>query len=152
MSSRLALFALFVLVGSVGRASAQEPNQTDTRTQYPAFMTNSYFTLNLGSIRYIFSNDQLAPGFKSESVDIPHLGARVDLFGHHFTKQLSAQVTYMRPAQFVAYHNVNGDGAVRQVATAYGGFTLVWEAPLSQKVSAYAEGGVGVTSRSGFAI
>jgi hypothetical protein len=152
MSSRLALFTLFVLVSSVGRASAQEPNQTDTRTQYPAFMTNSYFTLNLGSIRYIFSNDQLAPGFKSESVDIPHLGARVDLFGHHFTRHLSAQVTYMRPAQFVAYHNVNGDQAVRQVTTAYGGFTMVWDTTMNEHLSAYVEGGVGVTSRSGFVI
>ena len=62
-------------------------------------MINSYFTLNLGSIRYIFSGDQLEPGFQAESIDIPHLAARVDLFGHHFTKHLSAQVTYMRPVR-----------------------------------------------------
>src|SRR5580765_5031819 len=116
--SALTLALTFALtVSTVRWASAQEPVSEDTRTQYPAFMSNSYFTLNVGSIRYIFSGDQLAPGFKAESIDIPHLGARIDLFGHHFMRHLSAQVTYMRPAQFVAYHSVNGDGVVRQVTT-----------------------------------
>ena len=124
----------------------------DNRTQYPAFMLNSYFTLNLGSMRYIFSGDQLAPGLQAESIEIPHLAARIDLFGHHFTKNLSVQVTYMRPARYVVYHNINGDGASRQISTAYGGLTLVWESPLSARVSAYGEGGWGVTSRSGFDI
>ncbi len=135
-------------------ASAQDvsPRNDRTRTQYPPFMLNSYFTFNLGSIRYIFSGDQLAPGFQAESIDIPHLAARVDLFGHHFTKHLSAQVTYMRPARYVVYHNINGDGASHQISTAYGGLTLVWESPLSTRISAYGEGGWGVTSRSGFDI
>ena len=133
-------------------ASAQEPASDDRRTQYPPFMINSYFTVNFGSIRYIFSGDQLAPGFRAESIDIPHLAARIDLFGHHFTKNLSMQVTYMRPARYVVYHNVNGDGESRQISTAYGGLTLVWESALNQHVSAYGEGGWGVTSRSGFDI
>src|SRR4051794_30678409 len=108
-------------------ASAQEAASDDHRTQYPPFMINSYFTVNFGSIRYIFSGDQLAPGFQAESIDIPHLAARIDLFGHHFTKNLSMQVTYIRPARYVVYHNVNGDGENRQISTAYGGVTLVWE-------------------------
>ena len=98
------------------------------------------------------SGDQLAPGFQAESIDIPHLAARIDLFGHHFTKNLSMQVTYIRPARYVVYHNVNGDGESRQISTAYGGLTLVWESPLSERVAAYGEGGWGVTSRSGFDI
>ena len=132
-------------------ASAQEAAE-DGRTQYPAFMLNSYFTFNVGSMRYIFSGDQLAPGFRAESIEIPHLAARVDLFGHHFTKHVSAQVTYLRPARYVVYRNVNGDRVARQISTAYGGLTLVWESPLSARVSGYAEGGWGVTSRSGFDI
>ena len=77
---------------------------------------------------------------------------RVDLFGHHFTKHLSVQATYMRPARFVAYNNVNGNAATSQVLTAYAGLTLVWEMPLNARVSAYGEAGGGVTSRSGFEI
>src|SRR5438552_3673594 len=88
---------------AVTSASAQQTGSDDTRTQYPAFMTNSFFTLNVGSIRYVFSSDQLGPQFKAESIEVPHLGVRVDLFGHRLREHLSAQVTYMRPAQFVSF-------------------------------------------------
>ena len=133
-------------------ASAQEAVPEDTRTQYPPFLANSYFTLDVGRIGYVFSGDQLEPGFKAASVDVPGLAVRVDLFGHHFTKNLSVQATYMRPARFVAYHNVNGNPTTTQVLTAYAGLTLVWEMPLNARLSAYGEAGGGVTSRSGFEI
>src|SRR5207249_1729121 len=92
------------------------------------------------------------PQFRAETIEVPHLGVRVDLFGHRFTKNWSAQVTYMRPARFVAYQNVNGDGDKHQISQAYGGVTLVWDVALNPTLSAYAEGGVGITSRSGFDI
>ena len=133
-------------------ASAQEAGPEDTRTQYPPFLANSYFTLDVGRIGYVFSGDQLEPGFRAASVDVPGLAVRVDLFGHHFTKNLSVQATYMRPARFVAYHNINGNPATKQVLTAYAGLTLVWEMPLNARLSVYGEAGGGVTSRSGFEI
>jgi opacity protein-like surface antigen len=143
--------ALIVCVASC--ASGQEVTSEDTRTQYPPFLTNSYFAINVGRMGNLFSADQLAPGFRAESVDIPRLAVRVDLFGHHFSRHLSAQITYMRPARFVTYHNVNGDGASsHQVSTAYAGLTLVQDVELNARVSAYAEGGLGITSRSGFQI
>jgi hypothetical protein len=58
----------------------------------------------------------------------------------------------MRPARFVAYSNVNGDHEVHQLSQAYAGLTLFWELPLNARVSAYGEGGLGITSRSGFDI
>ena len=131
-------------------ASAQLAPQEDTRTQYPKFLTNSYFTVDVGRIGYVFSGDQLEPGFKAESVDVPNLAVRVDLFGYHVGKHVAAQITYMRPARFVAYHNINGDGSTSQVSTAYAGLTLVFDVPLSDRWSAYGEGGLGITSRSGF--
>jgi hypothetical protein len=133
-------------------ASAQEAVPEDTRTQYPPFLANSYFTFDVGRIGYVFSGDQLEPGFRAESIDVPGLAVRVDLFGHHFTKNLSVQATYMRPARFVAYNNVNGNTTTSQVLTAYAGLTLVWEMPLNARVSAYGEAGGGITSRSGFQI
>jgi hypothetical protein len=151
MKPRSALAGLLIVCAATC-AAAQETPPEDNRTQYPAFMVNSYFTINLGSIRYIFSGDQLAPGYQADTIGIPHLAARVDLFGHHFTKHLAAQVTYMRPARYVVYHSINGDGIDRQVSMAYGGLTLVWDAPLGSRMSAYGEGGYGVTSRSGFEI
>lgn len=129
-----------------------EPAKLDTRTQYPAFLTNSYFGVNIGSMRYLFTSRQLEPGFQAESVEIPHLAARIDLFGHQFFKYLSAQVIYMRPARYVAYTNVNGDQARRRVSEAFGGVTLSSSLPVSDRISVYGEAGWGVTSRAGFAI
>jgi hypothetical protein len=150
--NRWSLFTAALIVCVAAGVSAQEATPEDTRTQYPAFMANSYFTFDVGRIGYVFSGDQLEPGFRAASVDVPGLAVRVDLFGHHFTKQLSVQATYMRPARFVAYHNVNGTETIRQVMTAYAGLTLVWEVALNARVSAYGEAGGGVTSRSGFEI
>jgi hypothetical protein len=143
--------ALFVCAASC--ASAQPATSEDTRTQYPPFLANSYFAINVGRMGNLFSQDQLEPGFQAGSIDIPRLAVRVDLFGHRFTDHLSAQVTYMRPARFVTYHNINGDAASSyQVSTAFAGITLVGDVPLNASVSAYGEGGYGITSRSGFEV
>jgi hypothetical protein len=149
---RAPLIGALLVVCSATSTLAQEAAPVDTRTQYPAFLRNSFFTLNVGKIGYVFSADQLEPGFKATSVDVPHLAVRLDLFGHHFTKSFSAKVTYMRPARFVAYNNVNGSGASGQVSAAYGGVTLAWDVPVSNSLSAYLEGGLGITNRTGFAV
>src|SRR5215216_868720 len=39
----------------------------DTRAQYPPFLADSYFSVNLGYIDYAFSDRQLAPGFHAGS-------------------------------------------------------------------------------------
>lgn len=133
-------------------ASAQEAPREDTRTQYPPFLANSFFTVDVGRIGYVFSGDQLEPGFKVAKVDVPGLAVRVDLFGHKFTRNLSVQATYMRPAQYVAYTDINGDGQTNRVSTAYAGLTLAFDFPLTSRVSGYLEGGGGFTSRSGIVI
>jgi hypothetical protein len=115
-------------------------------------MSDSYFSLRVGWIGYLFSATQLEPGFHAESIEKPRPAVRIDFFGHRFTKHLSAQVTYMRPAQFVEYNNVNGTVGNHPVSNAYAGLTFVWDVALSPRVSAYGEGGYGVTSRSGFEI
>src|SRR5439155_1016650 len=61
------------------------PRREDTRTQYPAFLANSYFAVSLGSIHYGFSGRQLQPGFQAEAVDVPHAAARVALFGLRYS-------------------------------------------------------------------
>ena len=72
-------------------AAVEKPPDTpaDRRTQYPKFMENSFFTFSVGAIGYRFNQRQLEPGFQAESVDRPGLAVRVDLFGHHITKNLS---------------------------------------------------------------
>jgi hypothetical protein len=139
-----------LLLCAATRASAQQSPPDDSRAQFPAFLNNSYFGFNVGSIRYGFSGQQLEPGFQAQVVDVPHLAVRVDLFGHRITKHVSAVVTYMRPARFVTFQNVNGDLQSHQISTAYGGLTIVGDMPLGDRFSGYAEGGWGVTSRPGF--
>jgi hypothetical protein len=141
-----------LIVCLAGSVSAQNAVSDDTRTQYPTFMRDSYFTLRGGSIGYLFSPIQLEPGFQAESIEKPRPAVRIDFFGHYFMKHLAAQLTYMRPGQFVEYNNINGPNGSHPVSNAYAGLTFVGDADLSRKVSAYVEGGYGVTSRSGIVI
>src|SRR5690349_11950284 len=135
-----------------GKAAADhtpEKPAMDGRTQYPKFMENSFFTFSVGFIGYRFNQRQLEPGFQAESIDKKKLAVRVDLFGHRFTKYLSAQAVYMRPAWFIQYNNINGTTEKEQVSNAYAGVTLALNVPITSKVSIYGEGGGGITSRSG---
>jgi opacity protein-like surface antigen len=152
VTKRLSACAAALIVCVATCASAQDVTSEDTRTQYPAFLTDSYFTVDVGRIGYVFSGDQLEPGFRAASIDVPGLAVRVDLFGYHVLKHLSAQITYLRPARYVAYRSINGDPATSQVSTAYAGLTLVADVPLNPHLSGYIEGGLGITSRSGIVI
>jgi len=122
----------------------------DTRTQYPSFLINSYFSVDLGYIEYAFSDRQLESGFHAGSIAIPHVAARVALFGHEFGRYLSAQLTYMRPVRYVMYTDINGDETTHHVWTHFGGVTLKGRLPLTDRTSIYGEGGLGITSRHGF--
>jgi len=146
------VFAGALLVCITTTAAAQEAAQDDTRGQYPSFMRDSYFSLNGGAIGYLFSDTQLEPGFRAESIDKARIAVRIEFFGHHFTKNFSAHVVYMRPGFFVKYNNVNGHSGSMPVSNAYAGLMLAWNFPLSERLNGYVEGGYGVTSRSGFEI
>jgi hypothetical protein len=148
----LRLFVVIVLLTAAASPSAaQGPSEVeDTRAQFPALLKNSYFSVNVGFIDYAFSDAQLQPGFRAESVAVPHVAARVALFGHEFTKNVSVQGTYMRPVRYVTYRNVNGDLSAHHVWMHFGGVTMKVRTPLTPRVSVFGEGGLGITSRSGF--
>jgi len=141
-----ALLALAASTASAQNASGAE----DTRTQFPALLANSYFSVNVGAIDYPFSEAQLQPGFHTGSIVVPHVAARIALFGHEFTRYLSVQGTYMRPVRYVAYRDVNGDQSTHHVWMHFGGVTMKVRAPVANRVSVFGEGGLGITSRSGF--
>ena len=145
-------FAGILMLGVATAAAAQDASSEDTRTQYPAFMRDSYVSLRVGYIGYLFTATQLEPGFQAASIERPRPAVRLDFFGHHFTKNLAAQVTYMRPGQFVEYNDINGKNGNHPVSNAYAGLTFSWEQPLTPALGWYLEGGYGVTSRSGIVI
>lgn len=69
----------------------------------------------MGYINYPFSAAQLEPGFVVESITVPHMAPRLILFGHQFNKYVSAQISYMRPVDWVTYKNINGDQSSHSV-------------------------------------
>src|SRR5947207_387265 len=113
---RCTFAALLVCTTTAHAQEAVANTAKDGRTQYPAFMENSFFTFSVGSIGYLLTSRQLEPGFQVEAVAKPRLAVRVDLFGHRFSKYLTAQATYARPARFVVYQNINGTKETRQVS------------------------------------
>lgn len=131
------------------QAAAQDAAPDDHRFQYPSFLANSFMSFSAGSIGYLFTGRQLETGFVAQSVDKPRLAVRVDLFGHHFSKYLSVQGTYLRPTRYVEYRNINGRGTSALVSNAYAGLTLTGHIPFTDRVAGYLEAGGGWTSRSG---
>src|SRR5580765_676401 len=102
------MMAVTLLLCLATTVSAQEAVPAeDTRAQYPSFLSNSYFSISLGFIQYGFSDRQLEPGYHAESIEIPHVAARIGLFGHQFLKYFAVQATYMRPVKYVTYVNLS---------------------------------------------
>lgn len=122
----------------------------DERTQYPPFLSNSYFDVGIGYVDYPFSARQLEPGFRVESVRVPHAAARVVLLGYRFGEHLAAQLSYMRPVQWVSYRSVNGVPANRSVWMNLVGLTFRGTVPLAGRLSIDGEGGLGIVTRHGF--
>ena len=148
------LSVLVCLLGTVGPAFTQDqpPPATaeDTRTQYPALLVNSYFSVNIGRIDYGFSREQLEPGFSAESIHNPRIAVRAVLIGHQFAPWFSVQAHYLRPVEYMGYRNINGDGTSGRVWMHFGGVTGKTQVPLGRRVAIYGEAGIGLTSRRGF--
>jgi len=124
----------------------------DKRYQYPAVLSNSFAGVSIGYINYPFANAQLEPGFHAASVKIPHAAIRVLLFGHEFNQYLSAQITYMRPVDWVEYKNVNGDETAHSVWMNVAGISAKAQTPQWKRFSLYGELGLSVITRRGFEI
>ena len=130
-------------------SSAQSPRDDDS-VQFPTGLANSFVTVNVGSIGYAFSEQQLAPGHSVGSIDVPHTAASVVLFGHHFSKHVSVQGSYMRPIKYVRYQNLDGTDASQTVWMHYGTVTAQVRVPVARRLSVFGEGGLAITSRRGF--
>lgn len=122
----------------------------DTRVQYPKGLVDSFVTLNVGSISYDFSQQQLEAGHSTGSVEVPHIAARVMLFGHHFGKYVSVQGAYMRPIKYVRYRNLDGGAESRTVWMHFGTVTAQARVPVAGRWSIFGEFGLGITNRGGF--
>lgn len=124
----------------------------DKRVQYPGALSHAYFSVNIGYLNYPFSNLHLENGYAAEKIIIPHTGVRLTLYGYRFTKNLSAEITYMRPVLWVVYRNVNSELKDHSVWMNIAGLNLKSRLPLSKKLSVYGQGGLTIITRHGFTI
>ena len=92
LKNSIKLVILIILVLFLGNAKAQ-----DRSSHLPSFLKKTYFGLNLGMINHPFSQAHLEPGFTFHSLEVPPLAVRLVLLGYQFNKNLSAQISYMRP-------------------------------------------------------
>ena len=151
MRLRVVAAAGLLLLSISVPAFAQSPD--DARTQYPRALQNSFITINVGAIDQPFSQQQLQPAFHAQSIDVPRVDVRVMLLGHEFNRFLSAQASYMRPLNYVTYRSVTpADVDAHHVRVNFGAVTLKARMPLRDRWSAYGEGGLGFTSRTGFGL
>ena len=130
---------------------AAPPASGEGRAQYPAFLANAFVNVNIGYIDYPFSALQLEPGHRAESIHVPHAAVRAVLIGRHFGRYLSGQVSYMRPAEYAQYRNVDGAENSRSAWMHFGTLSLLARAPIGGRLSVFGEGGLAITSRRGFA-
>lgn len=139
------LTALFMIVLS-GSTYAQR-----LRSQYPGFISDAFFSVNVGYINYPFSELQLELPYQTvESVVVPNTGVRLMLYGRSITDWLEMQISYMRPVLWVEYNNLNGQTSRNTIWMNVGGFTLLPKIPLTDKVTLFGEAGLAVVTRSGF--
>jgi hypothetical protein len=124
----------------------------DNQAQLPGFLANTYINLNIGSINYHFTNAQMEPGFHAATIQIPHPAVRLAVALHRFNNNLSLQLSYMRPVNWIQYKNVNSDLKHHSIWTNYLGLSVKYAVPLSRKFSIYGEGGILNVTRNGFRI
>ena len=150
-AARVSLVAgLFWCWSTAVLAQEPPPAHDDRRVQYPVGLANSFVAVSVGSINYDFSQDQLEPGHRVGSIEVPHTAGRVVLFGHHFGQYVSLQGAYMRPVKYVRYRNVNGSDETHTVWMHFGTVTAQARLPLRDRISLFGEGGLAITNRGGF--
>lgn len=120
-----------------------------SQAQYPPFLSNSFYSINLGHINFPFSSKQLTPGYTVDNVKVFHLAIRVNL-GHQFSEHWSAQISYMRPFEWSQFRNINGDNSSHSVWMNLGAASLKYRTHIAKKFSVYAESGLTIVTRGGF--
>jgi hypothetical protein len=148
--TRTAILASWLLCTVAGVAAAQ--SAPDTRTQYPWLLRNAFISIDVGALSQPFEGLTLSAGRTTPPPDVPRTAVRAVLLGRELGHGLSVQGSYTRPVSYVRYTGVNGptDTTGHHVRVNFGGVTIRGQHSVGGGVSAFAEGGLGFTSRTGF--
>src|SRR5205814_8188109 len=138
---------------AIGVSLAGTPGPVDDdRAQPPPLLAKAFFEFSLAYIDYPFTMRQLEPGFQAESIRVPHLAARLGLFGYRFNEHLAAQLSYMRPVEWVGYDGVNGIRGRHTVWMNVVGLSVHATTPIAGRFSIDGEAGVALVTRHGFSV
>lgn len=141
------IFSIFILAIT----STQIAQEKRLKTKFTNFLANSYYSINFGGIFYPFSNDNLIPGYETETFSRNWFSGRM-LLGHKITDNLAVQFGTIRPASWFKYDNVNNIGYDRSVWINAWSLSLKKDFNINKKTSIYAEAGVANVTRVGFSI
>lgn len=133
-------------------AFAQTERSTDTRAQIPHWLENGIVAFDIGALRYPFSRLQLEPGQTVDRVDAPPTSMRLALIAKELSPHVSAQLTYLRPVEYVSYRRINNTLEDRTVWMHYATLTARLRAPLAGRLGIYGEVGGALVTRSGFSL
>lgn len=146
MKKWLLLFAVFFVISFT---FSQE--NLEVKTKFTRFLSKSYYSINLGGIFHSFSNDNLKPGYSTETFSKNWFSGRL-LLGHEFKKDLSLQFGVIRPASWFKYDNINNIGYERSVWINAWSLSLKKDFTLGNRFNLFAEAGIANLTRVGFSI
>lgn len=141
------IFSIYILAIT----STQIAQEKRLKTKFTNFLANSYYSINFGGIFYPFTNDNLIPGYETETFSRNWFSGRM-LLGHKITDNLAVQFGTIRPASWFKYDNVNNIGYDRSVWINAWSLSLKKDFNINKKTSFYAEVGVANVTRVGFSI
>lgn len=124
-------------------------------SQLPKFLQNSFFEVNIGVINYPFSQAHLEEGFTFHSVQIPPIAVRLVLFGYQINKNLSYQISYMRPVVWMKYKytvdELQFDHLLDlRVWMNYASLSMKYKHSLNKRLAMFAEGAYTIVTRNGY--
>lgn len=117
----------------------------------PPIFSESYLGLSVGWPNFPFTQDNLVNGFTAQKIESPNVAPRI-FIGHFLNPYLAAQISLMRPIQWVRFSGVQYPNDNHTVWISLFGITLRPTLPISNKFSLYGDIGLGLISRHGFRI
>lgn len=145
------IIGVFIFVGIILSAQANTEYKPGHRAQLPSGLNHTYFGMGAGYTDIPFSNHDLMNGYQATSFTNPSVGLNV-FVGHFFNRYLAGEINLMRPIKWAYANGIVTPNDKHSIWISLFGIALRPTLPISQRVSLYGLGGLGIISRHGFSI
>ncbi len=147
---KLKLFFLALIFTTTTFAATIQPEYSPgPRTQLPAGLNQTYLGMSAGYTDIPYSNSDLQYGYHANSFTDPNVGLGI-FVGHFFNRYLAAQLSLMRPIEWAYANGIVTPSDRHSIWVSIFGFALRPTLPLTDRLSLYGIGGLGIISRHGF--